>query len=243
MLEKSEDKLLGGRVTLRQPGKGYRSAIDPVLLAAAAPVQSGQAVVDLGCGSGAAALCLLARVPNCHVMGIDVQPDMVALARENAPDDRFSAVCGDVAALDLGPGQEFDHVISNPPYLPRERAAPNKLGDMATVETVPLAQWIGVALSLLRDKGCLTLIHRADRLDAILAALQGEAGDTAVLPLWPRADEPAQRVIVSARLGVRTPLTLLPGLVLHRADGSYTDAAEAVLRHGKGLALTASANE
>lgn len=247
MLVNSEDALLGGRVRLRQRAQGYRAAIDPVLLAAATPARSGQLVVDLGCGPGAAALCLLRRVEGCRVTGIELQSDLVALATENAVanglEAQFSAVCGDVASPDREALGGADHVISNPPYLPPERASPDKLGDMATVETVPLAHWIGAALSLLRAKGSLTMIHRADRLDGILAALQGEVGDIAVLPLWPRVGESAQRVIVSARRGVRNPLRLLPGLVLHRADGSYTDAAEAVLRHGGALSLQAAQDD
>jgi tRNA1(Val) A37 N6-methylase TrmN6 len=247
MLVNSEDTLLGGRVRLRQRAQGYRAAIDPVLLAAAAPVRAGQSVVDLGCGPGAAALCLLRRVEGCRVTGIELQSDLVALATENAVanglEAQFSAIFGDVASLDREALGDVDHVISNPPYLPPGRAAADKLGDAATVETVPLADWLGVALALVREKGCLTVIHRADRLDEILAALRPRAGDIAVLPLWPRVGEAAQRVIVSARRGVRNPLRLLPGLVLHRADGSYTDAAEAVLRHGGALSLQAAQDD
>jgi tRNA1(Val) A37 N6-methylase TrmN6 len=247
MPAKSEDGLLGGRVRLRQPAEGYRAAIDPVLLAAAAPARPGQSVVDLGCGPGAAALCLLRRVGDCRVTGIELQADLVALANENASanglEGLFSVVCGDVASLDRSAFGGVDQVISNPPYLPPERAAADKLGDVATVETVPLAAWLAVALSLVREKGCVTVIHRADRLDEILAALRPRAGDIAVLPLWPRAGEPARRVIVSARRGVRSPLRLLPGLVLHRADGSYTDAAEAVLRHGGALSVQAAPDD
>jgi tRNA1(Val) A37 N6-methylase TrmN6 len=153
----------------------------------------------------------------------------------NGLESQFSAICGDVASLDCEALGGVDHVISNPPYLPPERAAPDKQTDMATVETVPLAVWLETALGLVREKGSVTVVHRADRLDEILAALWPRVGDIAVLPLWPRAGEPAQRVIVTARRGVRNPLRLLPGLVLHRADGSYTDAAEAVLRDGSAL--------
>ena len=58
----TEDKLLDGRVTLLQPRKGYRVAIDPVLLAAAVPARLGDHVLDLGSGTGAASLCLAARL-------------------------------------------------------------------------------------------------------------------------------------------------------------------------------------
>ena len=247
MPTRSNDTLLGGCVRLHQPAHGYRAAIDPVLLAAAAPVRPGQSVVDLGCGPGAAALCLLWRVADCRVTGVELQADLVALAKKNASvnglENRFSAIHGDVAVLDRATLGHVDHVISNPPYLTQVLAAPDKNGDVAFVETVPLAIWLGAALDAVREKGCVTVIHRADRLNEILAALHGRAGDIAVLPLWPKAGAPARRVIVSARRSVRNPLRLLPGLVLHRADGSYTDAAEAVLRRGKALSLDAPLND
>jgi tRNA1(Val) A37 N6-methylase TrmN6 len=61
-------------------------------------------------------------------------------------------------------------------------------------------------------------------------------GSQRLLPLWPHAGEPAKRVLLLARKGGRGPGVVLPGLVLHNADGGYTPAADAVLRGGAGLA-------
>jgi tRNA1(Val) A37 N6-methylase TrmN6 len=44
-------------------------------------------------------------------------------------------------------------------------------------------------------------------------------------------------VLVQGRKGSGGPLRLLPGLVLHEAGGTYTPAAEAVLRDAAGLEL------
>src|SRR6185436_10902403 len=73
-----EDALLGGRLRLLQPAVGYRSAIDPILLAAVVPARNGQRVLDLGCGVGTAMLCLAARVPDVAVAGLEIQGDMAA---------------------------------------------------------------------------------------------------------------------------------------------------------------------
>ena len=89
-----------------------------------------------------------------------------------------------------------------------------------------------------RRGGSVTFIHRADRLDELLTSLRDKAGGIAVFPFWPTADRtrPAKRVIVQATKGGAAPLRLLPGLILHEGD-RYTDAAEAVLRHGAALTL------
>ncbi len=241
----SEDRLLGGRVRLSQPVEGYRAAIDPVFLAAAVPARAGESVLDLGCGAGAAALCLLARVPELRVPGLELQAELVRLAGENARAngvaDRFLGIAGDVARPPprLAPGA-FHHVLCNPPQLPAERArpAPNPARDAANREgAARLADWVTTALAMVRPKGSLGFVHRADCLDALLAALSGRAGEIVVFPLWPRRGQAAKRILVRALKEVATPLRLSPGLVLHEADGRFTAAANAVLRDGAALEL------
>ncbi|MDE2577133.1 MAG: SAM-dependent methyltransferase, partial [Rhodospirillales bacterium] len=60
-------------------------------------------------------------------------------------------------------------------------------------------------------------------------------GSLAVLPLWPRPGRAAKLVLLRAVRGGRGPSEMLPGLVLHRADGGFTAEAEAVLRGGAAL--------
>lgn len=239
--------MLGGRVTLRQPAQGYRAAIDPVLMAAAVvPAGEGETVLDLGCGVGTAALCYAARVPDGAVTGLELLPALAELARANAAangmDGWIRIVTGDLMdpPADV-PGNGFARVMANPPYLAQEAAdpAPQAEKATATVEgSADLAAWIGFALSRLEPRGRLILVHRADRLAEILALLHGRAGDTAVFPLWPKAGRPAKRVIVGARKGAKGGTAILPGLVLHAADGAYTEAAQRVLRDAGNILLT-----
>jgi len=241
----SEDSLLGGRLRLRQPTSGYRIAIDPVFLAAAVPAGPRDAVLDIGCGVGAAALCLAVRVPSCRVAGVELQRDLVRLAGDNIVLNQLSVhvsvMQGDLLNLPprLAPGA-FDHVMANPPFLETGRAtAPTDPGKaIAQLEgDADLAAWIRVALAMVRAKGSLTFIHRADRLDALLALLVGKAGEITLYPLWPGPGKPAKRVIVRARKQIASPTRLLPGMILHEDDGAYTAAADAVLRGAAGLEM------
>ncbi|MDJ0611797.1 MAG: methyltransferase [Kiloniellales bacterium] len=237
------DFLLDGRVRLRQPARGYRAAIDPVLLAASVEAGAGESLLDLGCGVGAAALCLLAREPEVRVAGLEVQGALAALARANAEENgfagRFEVVEGDLReAADHFPPEGFDRVLMNPPYLGCASGRPSKLAsrDLAQREgETGLAHWLAAARQWLRPKGTLNVIYRADRLADLLAGLAPAFGGIRLFPLWPAEGRPAKRIIVAARKGVAAPGGVSCGLVLHRGDGAYTAAAEAVLREAAPL--------
>ncbi len=243
MIETSEDRLLDGKVTLRQPVDGYRAAIDPVFLAAMVPAKAGQMVLDVASGVGAASLCLARRVEGVRIVGIEMQAEMAILARQNIEANglqgRVEAMVGNLAAPPprLAPGS-FHHVMTNPPYQPAEGGSrsPHAAKALANQETgIDLAAWMRFAVNMLQPKGSLVIIHRADRLDALLAALHGRVGEIVVTPLWPKAGRPAKRVLLCGRKGIASPLTLAPGLVLHADDGRFTVGAEAILRGAKGF--------
>ena len=239
----SEDLILGGRLRLRQPRRGHRVGHDAVLLAAACPARAGEAVADLGAGVGAAGLAVAARIPDASVTLIEIDPRLAALADENA---RLNGLAGRVRALTLdaaGPARAFAtagiapeslaRVLMNPPFNDpaRQRASPDKtLAHVAPRTT--LSAWTRTAARLLRPRGTLSLIWRADGLGDVLAALAPAFGAVMVLPVHGKAGEAAIRILVRAAKGSRAPLTLLPALVLNDADGRMTPEAETVLRGG-----------
>lgn len=235
----SEDALLGERLRIVQPARGgYRVNVDTVLLgaAAAAPGAERARFLEVGCGVGAA-LLIVARLLHgrgCSFVGVERDGGYAALARANAAANGAGCVAivegeAQAAARTLG---VFDHIFFNPPYhAPAKGRAPAEARKAARVEEVPIGAWIATFSNHLSGGGAMTLIHRADRLGAILAALEGRLGGVVVAPVHPHADAPARRVIVRARKGSRAPLSIRPGLVLHDTSGAkHTPAAEAILR-------------
>ena len=241
----TEDGLLGNRIRLRQPAAGYRAAIDPVFLAASVQAEPGERVIDVGAGVGAASFCLAARMPECRITGIERQRDLVRLAGDNAAlnqmSGRVAVMAGDLLTPPprLAPAS-FDHAMANPPFLETGTATPPPNPGRAAAHfegDAPIEVWVRFALMMVKPKGSITFIHRADRLEMLLAQLAGRAGEIVIFPLWPRAGQPAKRVVVRARKQVASPTRLSPGLVLHQPDGRFTPEADAVLRHAAALEL------
>ncbi|MCB1407000.1 MAG: methyltransferase [Rhodobacteraceae bacterium] len=242
--ELTRDVFLGGALTIWQPRIGYRAATDPVFLAAAVTARPGHHVLELGCGVGVALLALGRRVPGLTLAGVERQDQYAALARRNAAENDLSAriETADIAALPASLKRGFDHVLINPPYYPPTApAAANAARAAALREETPLGDWVDVALKRLKPGGHLTVIHLAERLPALLAALDGRAGAVVVKPLCARAGRAAGRVIVRARKGALGPFRLLAPLILHdgshhaRDGNDFSAAAQALLRDGRAM--------
>lgn len=243
----SRDAFLGGKLTLAQPLKGYRAGVDPVFLAASVPAKPGQRVLDLGCGAGAAALCVGARVPGVALFGVERQPSYADLARENAARNGLAL---DVVTADLGDmplklrDLQFHHVIANPPYFDRDRgtAAPDQRREEAMGGDVDLALWARVASARARPKGKVTFVHRAGSVMDVARAFDAAGlGSLRILPLAPRRGRDARLVLVQAIKGGRADLRLHAPMILHAGDQhisdkeGYSPDANAILRRGEAL--------
>lgn len=228
---------------LRQPARGYRVAIDPVFLAAAVPANPGDSVLDIGAGTGAAALCLAHRVRRVRVTGIEVQPALAALARQSAAynrcEDRVRFVEGNIGETKRPLLGRFDHVMANPPYRQAGRAQWSREASRATAHheesAVPIAAWVDFAFAHLRVGGSATFIYASEREDDLIAQIHRHTSAIQVTRLWPKTGRPAKRVIVRAARGTLGAERRSKGLVLHELDGTYTKAAQAILRGGAAL--------
>lgn len=240
MTEITEDGFLEGRVRVRQFTRGFRSGLDAVMLAAAVPAKPGDSVLELGSGAGAASLCLATRVPECAIIGLEIDRELVALANDNAAANgmagRVRFVQADVLNLPREFRRPFDHVLCNPPFHQREGAtSPDESRARALQDAGDLSRWLDVGLKRTAPKGTFTAILRADRLGGALDALPERGGS--VFPLWPRTGTPASRILVQLHRGKRAPLVLLPGLVLHEQNGRYAPEADAILRACRALPI------
>ncbi|HEY1632194.1 MAG TPA: DUF2007 domain-containing protein [Rhizomicrobium sp.] len=235
-VQETEDRFLGGRIAVHQPESGFRSGLDAVMLAAAVPARAGDTALELGAGAGAASLCLAARVPGCRVTGWEIDPALADIATSNAHANGLDVafVTADVFAPPSAFRCDYDHVFCNPPFHGDDGASSPDAGRaLALQDKGRLGDWLAAGLKRTVSNGSFTAIIRADRLGEALAALP--LAGVRVFPLWPKHGVSAKRLILQVRKGSRAPLETLHGLVLHEADGSYTEAADDILRGGEGL--------
>lgn len=241
MSDKNTIHVLNQRVALRQIEGGFRTSMDSVMLAASCPIKAGQSVLDLGCGVGSVGLCILERVPDTTLMGIDIQADHVDAAWKNAAlngmDGRADFECADICTLEM---EAFHHVVFNPPYLDAGTHIPSPSKAKARAmgyseDHIGISDWITCAFRHIKGQGSLTLIHDAGQTDDIIHALYGAEGGkrfgaVEIFPLWPHTGQTAKRVIIRAWKHKKSPVSLHAGLVMHEADGRYSAGADKVLR-------------
>ena len=244
VLECSEDAFLGGQLRLKQLKSGHRAGHDAVLLAAATPARPGDRVADLGAGAGVAGLAVARRVPGIDLVLVEIDTALAVLARANAD---ANAIHADVIVLDLEADatafaaaglapDSVDAVLMNPPFNDpaRHRASPDTargIAHMATATT--LSKWVHAARRILKSRGVLTLIWRADGIAEVIAALDHGFGSLQVLPIHGDARGPALRILVGATKGGRAPTQIHPSLLLNDESGVPNKKVQEILA-GKG---------
>lgn len=240
MNEITEDLLLGERVHLVQPAKGHRAGTDAVLLAASVPVKPGDVVIDVGTATGAVGLMVATREKDAKFIFVERDPALAELCRRNC---RENGVPGEVAVADvldkasrqaagLSP-ESADLVLTNPPFLEEGQARISPDKGRAAAHALPvggLEAWLKACAGLLRPKGRLVLIHRADRAAECLRIAEQRLGGLELRFVHPSADRPAIRFLLSGVKGSRAPLSILPPVILNGPDGRFTPQAEALHR-------------
>ena len=238
--EVTEDAFLGGRLRLRQLKSGHRAGHDAMLLAAATPATPGNRVVDFGAGVGAAGLAVARRVATIDLVLVEVDAALAALARANAA---ANAIAADVVVLDIEASADSfaaagltpdsaEIVLMNPPFndSARHRASPDRARETAHIATATtLESWVHAARRILKPKGVLTLIWRADGLAEVLSALDRGFGSLEILPVHANFTAPAIRILIRAIKGGRAPMQLHASLLLNDESGVPNKRVQEIL--------------
>ncbi len=240
----TRDHFLGGALILAQPERGYRAGLDAVLLASAAPIGDGEVatVADVGAGVGTVGLCIARRSGATSLVLIEQDATLCEIATRNAAlnglSDRVRIVRFEIGSkvtrsvgaptspdLTAPPVASIDHAVANPPYFPAGQHRMPTSAAKAAARMMPIGgieAWARFCARIVRPGGSLTLIYPAAALRQILSALEGRFGAIEIKPVLPYSDREAVRILFRARKGSRAPLSIVPPLVVHQRDGSFT---------------------
>ncbi|QND52160.1 methyltransferase [Phyllobacterium sp. 628] len=241
-----------GRFHLLQPAlKGHRSGVDAMVLASVVPNDFSGRVADLGAGAGAAGFAVLSRCTKASAVLIERSDLMADFARKSLalPEnksiaERAEVVVADVTLTGKARGaagladNSFDYVIMNPPFnLPTDRATPDPVKAEAHVMTDGMMeQWIRTAAAIVKPGGSLAIIARPTSMAELLEALQRRFGGLVIVPVQPRPQDAAIRIIIRGIRGSRAGLTLAPALIMHGETGNgFTERATAINNGLSGL--------
>jgi tRNA1Val (adenine37-N6)-methyltransferase len=230
--EETFDTLFGGRLEIRQKKEGYRFSIDALLLARFAEPRLTDRVIDLGTGCGVIPLVLVFRRKAETVVGVEVQPSLAALARQNVSLNHLAAQI-EIREEDFrnlpGKGGVFDCALCNPPYRragsgrvnPQEEKALARHEINATLEDV-----LRAAHHLLKNKGRFYSIYPATRTADLFQGLRRfRLEPKRVQFVHSRDREEARLVLVEALKEGKTQVKILPPFVLYQTGNQYTPQA------------------
>ncbi len=245
MIPYTNDYLLDKKLKIFQPIDGYRASTDAVFLSSTLDknnVKKGDKILDVGAGTGAISLCLASRLKEkeVEILGVDIQEELVDLSNFSAKSNGFDGFLRyqniDIREKNALKGGNFDFVITNPPYSDHDMPSPNKSKKLAhNHQDFDLTSWMSFCLRMLKPKGYILLINRAEAINEILLSMQNKAGNIQIIPLYSKENQVAKRVVVIAQKGAKGITKILPPFYIHNIDGSYTLKAENILRKGIGF--------
>lgn len=216
-------------------GRGHRSGMDAMLLAALVADERAIRVADLGAGAGAAGMAVASRLDHAEVVLFERSPDMTGFARKSLllPDNgrfanRVSVIEADVTLTGKDRNEaglvddSFHHVIMNPPFNDaNDRLTPDALKAEAHAMTDGLFEkWIRTAGAIMIPGGQLSLIARPESIGEIIAACGRRFGGIEITPIHPREGENAVRILVTGIKGSRARLALRAPLIMH-GEGTH----------------------
>ena len=232
----TNDYLLDKQVKIYQPTDGYRASTDAVFLSSLVDerkLKNGAKILDVGSGTGAISLCLASRMKDkeIKIKGLDIQKELVELSNRSAKANNFQNI---LSYENFDIREDRKEELTNPPYSDHDMPSPNESKKLAhNHQNFDLTGWLIFCIKMLKSKGELYLINRAEAIDEILSVLHNRAGDIRILPLYSKHGQDAKRVAIIAKRGARGITKILPPFYVHNQDGSYTDEAQRILRLGK----------
>ena len=235
--ERLDDLMKSGRMII-QNEKEFCFSMDSVLAAHFPKLKKFFKVLDLGTGTGVIPLLIADEVKEIFAIGINSR--MAETARRNVELNKLSekifVIEGDYRRhREIFSAESFDLVIANPPYVPVKNGEVNKLEGVAEARhefNATLEDVVTATRFVLKFRGTFCMIHLASRLCEIVDSLHRHQFEMKRLQIiQPKSGRDANLIMIEAVVGANPGnLKILPPLVIHKKDGSYTEEVEKIYK-------------
>ena len=238
--ERLDDLMKSGRKII-QHEKEFCFSMDAVLISHFPKFKKNFKVLDLGTGTGVIPLLIADEVEK--IVAVEINSQMAEIARRNFflnnLQEKISLVEGDYRKhRELFKAESFDLVIANPPYVPVKNGEVNKFKGVAYARhefTATLEDVVKAARFVLKFHGSFCMVHLASRLCEIVDALHKNQFEMKRLRLiQPKKNRDANLIMLEAIVGGKPGnLKVLPPLVVHEENNSYTDEIKKIYGLGE----------
>ena len=189
-------------------------------------------IMDLCCGNAPIPLILSTKT-DARIVGIELQEDVYNLAKEsveyNKLDNQISILNMNIKDLkDKYNGDSVDVITCNPPYFKYIESSNINLDIHKVIarheKEITLEEIIDISHYLLKNNGCLAMVHRTDRLIEIIGLFKKYGLEVKKLRfIYPKVNTESNMVLIEGRKNGNVGLKILPPLYAHNDDGSYTE--------------------
>ena len=216
-----------------QKNDGFCYGIDSVLLSDFAKnIKNNSVVLDLGTGTGILGFLLIAKTNIKKIFGIEIQNEIADMANRsivmNNVEDKFEIINCNIKDLENNLKiDSFDAIITNPPYKKMNSGKTNvneiKLISRHEVKA-ELSDFIKVSFKMLKDKGTLYMVHRAERFVDIMAEMRkNKMEPKRIRFVYSNETSDSKLVMIEAVKNGKSSVKIENPLYVYNEDGSYTD--------------------
>ena len=227
----TKDHLLDGKIVYFQPKLGYRSGIEPIILASQANNKD-KSILDLGSGCGPISLILAYRFSKVEIVGLENNKFHLELSQKSKEENKFNNVefkYEDVCHLNKKYANYFDLVLSNPPFFFENQIIKSKNDSINNAKYISKEKceiWFKNLINYTNDKGRALIINRFENIDYMLGVFSLYNVMVEITPILSFKDTKPKNVLISLKKNENYVEKTKNEIIIHSNSSKYSKQVE-----------------
>ena len=227
----TKDHLLENKIIYFQPRNGYRSGIEPIILAAQANDEH-KSILDLGSGCGPISLILAYRLPNSKIIGLENNKLHLELSLKSKLENNLYNVefkNEDVCIFNDKYVNYFDLVLSNPPFFFENQIIKSKnesINNAKYISKEKSEKWFQNLILYLNDNGRALIINRFENVEFMLQTFRLYNLLVEITPILSFKDTKPKNVLLSLKKNEKYVEKTKNEIIIHSNSSKYSKQVE-----------------